>query len=100
MSSLGAGWLENWVVYRRLPEAHRAPPVGRIVGNDAHGAGSRDFLEHSAAGFGGNVSLGFLLGMTPVAGMFFGLPLDVRHVTLSTRLARVRRCDARRVGWR
>jgi site-specific recombinase len=28
--------------------------------------------------------LGFLLGMTPVFGKFFGLPLEVRHVTLST----------------
>ena len=34
--------------------------------------------------FGGNATLGFLLGMTPVMGKFFGLPLDVRHVTLST----------------
>jgi site-specific recombinase len=25
-----------------------------------------------------------MLGMTPVMGKFFGLPLDVRHVTLST----------------
>ena len=30
------------------------------------------------------MSLGFLLGMTPALGIFFGLPLDVRHVTLST----------------
>jgi site-specific recombinase len=28
--------------------------------------------------------LGYLLGFTPEIGHFFGLPLDVRHVTLST----------------
>ena len=28
--------------------------------------------------------LGFMLGMTPSIGRFFGVPLDVRHVTLST----------------
>jgi site-specific recombinase len=82
-SSLGAGWLENWVTYRRLPDALRHHPVGRIVGR---GRMQRigDFVAEHAAGIGGNVTLGFLLGVTPVAGMIFGLPLDVRHVTLST----------------
>ena len=42
------------------------------------------FVTDHSAGIGGNVTLGFLLAMTPVAGMFFGLPLDVRHITLST----------------
>jgi site-specific recombinase len=42
------------------------------------------FITDHSAGIGGNVTLGFLLAMTPVAGMFFGLPLDVRHITLST----------------
>jgi site-specific recombinase len=34
------------------------------------------------AGWGTSISLGFLLGLAPVFGQFFGLPLDVRHVTL------------------
>lgn len=42
------------------------------------------WLEHNIAGLAGNISLGFLLGMFPVVAGFFGLPLDVRHVTLST----------------
>jgi site-specific recombinase len=83
ISSLGAGWVENWAVYRRLPEAIEKHRLGRKRGRRllvwlAH------FLEHNISGFGGNISLGFLLGMTPVIGLFFGLPLDVRHVTLST----------------
>src|SRR5262249_10823919 len=41
-------------------------------------------LEHGLGGVGGNVALGFLLGMLPVIGKFLGLPLEVRHVTLST----------------
>lgn len=31
-SSVGAGWLENWAVYRRLPEAIAAHRLGRVVG--------------------------------------------------------------------
>jgi site-specific recombinase len=83
MSSIAAGWVENWAVYRRLPEAIEEHRVRRFVGVRAMRAVARWFAHH-IAGFGGNVTLGFLLGMTPILGKFFGLPLDVRHVTLST----------------
>src|SRR5262249_12052797 len=83
VSSLGAGWLENWAVYRRLPESIESHRLGRRVGKRPL-AWLAHFIEHNISGFGGNVSLGFLLGMVPVLGVFFGLPLDVRHVTLST----------------
>jgi site-specific recombinase len=83
MSSLGAGWLENWTTYRRLPEAIEHHRIGRVIGKKNTARIAR-FLAHNVSGFGGNATLGFLLGMTPVMGVFFGLPLDVRHVTLST----------------
>ena len=83
LSSLGAGWLENWVTYRRLPDAIRHHRLGRVVGRDRL-ARVADFVANESAGIGGNCTLGFLLGMTPIAGLFFGLPLDVRHITLST----------------
>ncbi|RYF57419.1 MAG: recombinase, partial [Comamonadaceae bacterium] len=35
-------------------------------------------------GFAANISLGFMLGLVPAFAGFFGLGLDVRHVTLST----------------
>jgi site-specific recombinase len=44
---------------------------------------SRVFARN-VAGFGGNVSIGLMLGMTHSLGQFAGVPLDVRHVTLST----------------
>lgn len=83
ISSLFAGWFENWVVYRRIPEAIEHHRYGKRLGK-ARMVKIARFIEHHAAGFGGSVSLGFLLGMTPVFGKFFGLPLDVRHITLST----------------
>ena len=83
MSSIGAGWLENWTTYRRLPEAIEHHRIGRVIGRKNTARIAR-FLAHNVSGFGGNATLGFLLGMTPVMGVFFGLPLDVRHVTLST----------------
>jgi site-specific recombinase len=83
VSSLMAGWFENWVVYRRLPEAIEHHPMGKRVGK-ARMAKAARFLEREAAGFGGSIALGFLLGMVPVFAKFIGLPIDVRHVTLST----------------
>jgi len=82
ISSVGAGWLENWAVYRRLPEAIAEHRIGRFIGRRTTRWASRVF-SRNISGIGGNVTLGYLLGMTPIAGKFFGLPLDVRHVTLS-----------------
>jgi site-specific recombinase len=73
LSSLAAGWFENWIVYRRLPEAIEHARMVKLA----------RFVETEAAAFGGSVSLGLLLGMMPVFSKFFGLPLDVRHVALS-----------------
>ncbi|SEM30361.1 Site-specific recombinase [Stigmatella aurantiaca] len=82
-SSLASGWLENFFVYRRLPEAlahHRG--LQKLLGD----TGAHDFagfmLRH-VAGLGGGVTLGLLLALVPEVGSFFGLPLEIRHVTLS-----------------
>ncbi len=82
VSSLFAGWFENWIVYRRLPEAIEHHRFGKRFGK-ARMAGWARSLENQASGFGGSIALGFLLGMVPVFSKFFGLPVDVRHVTLS-----------------
>jgi site-specific recombinase len=94
-SSVGAGWLENWAVYRRLPEAIAQHRIGRFVGRRTTAWASRVFARQ-VSGFGGNVSAGFLLGMTPVIGKFLGLPLEVRHVTLSTGALTLAACER---GW-
>ncbi len=83
-SSVFAGWMENWAVYRRLPEAiakHRA--LTRIVGPRFAERISHWFL-HNVSGLAGSVSLGTLLAGVPVLGKFFGVPLSAAHVTLST----------------
>ena len=82
-SSMAAGWLENFLVYRRIPEAlahHRG--LRRLLGERGARRLSEALLHHSA-GIGGSVMLGVLLAVAPGVGSFFGLPLDVRHVTLS-----------------
>ncbi len=83
LGSVCGGWFENWAVYHRLPRAIAAHPLGKRLG-EARLRKFADAIERNASAWGTNVSLGFLLGMTPSIGHFLGLPLDVRHVTLST----------------
>ena len=82
-SSLVAGWADNWFAFRDLEPAlasHRR--LGRLIGV-ARAARFAHWLREGVSGLAGNVSLGFMLGMTPALGRFSGIPLDVRHVTLS-----------------
>jgi site-specific recombinase len=83
LSTIAGGWIENWAVYHRLPEAIAQHRLGEKLEPETLARISNSF-SRNIAGWGGSVVLGFMLGMTPVLGKFFGLPLDVRHVTLST----------------
>ena len=83
MGSLAGGWFENWSTYHRLPEGIARHPLGRIFGAERMKRVA-DSLSRNASGWATNVALGFLLGFAPAVGRFFGIPFDVRHVTLST----------------
>lgn len=83
-SSLCAAWVDNWFVLHQLGPAlahHRR--LQRWLGPTRARKLARWFT-HNIAGLAGNISLGFMLGLIPALAGFFGLPLDVRHVTLST----------------
>ncbi|MBN8231102.1 site-specific recombinase [Corallococcus macrosporus] len=82
-SSVAAGWFENFVVYRRLPESLAHHRVLRALVGAGGARRVADALMHHAAGVGGSITLGVLLAVAPGVGGFFGLPLDVRHVTFS-----------------
>lgn len=82
-SSIIAGWVENWFVLHRLDSAMRFNPrITRILGL-ARAQRWAHFMRQQISGLSANISLGFLLGLTPPILAFFGLDLDVRHVTLS-----------------
>jgi len=83
-SSIIAGWVENWFVWHRLDSAIAWNP--RIVSHLGRARAQRwaEYWRNNISGFTSNISLGLMLGIVPVVAAFFGLPLDVRHVTLST----------------
>jgi site-specific recombinase len=82
MAALAGGWCENFAMYYRITEAVAQHPLGvRVPGRMRKLA---QILERNLGGWSTSIVLGYLLGFTPVLGHFFGLPLDVRHVTLSS----------------
>ncbi|RJF98025.1 site-specific recombinase [Noviherbaspirillum saxi] len=84
LSSLMAGFADNWFALRNMREAiaHHRRLVHAL--GPARAERCAKWVESGVAGVTGNISLALLLGMSPVLAQFFGLPLDVRHVTLST----------------
>jgi site-specific recombinase len=83
IGGLVGGWCENFVVFNRIPDAIVQHPIGHRVGaRNMHRLA--DWLERNVAAWSNSIVLGYLLGMTPMVAQFFGVPLDVRHVTLNT----------------
>ena len=82
-ASIIAGWTENAFVLHRLDSAMRYNPrIGAFLGA-ARARRWADFMRTHISGFASNISLGLMLGLLPAFAGFFGLGLDVRHVTLS-----------------
>jgi len=84
LSSLIAGAVENWFVLHRLDSALALNPrsVAVLGASRARRVGS--WWRRNVSGVAANVSLGMMLGLVPALLGFFGLPLDVRHVTLAS----------------
>jgi site-specific recombinase len=83
VSSLVGCWFENMLVFRSVPDGIAQNRLcQRWLGTKRAKRLSQSIVHH-AAGVGTSVTLGLLLGLVPVFGQFFGLGLDVRHVTLS-----------------
>jgi site-specific recombinase len=76
-SSLIGGWADNWNAYHRVG-------AGLIDRGSGWSIRIGRAMDRHLAGWATNVSLGFMLGFTPALGEAFGVPLDVRHVTLNT----------------
>ncbi len=83
LAGLIGGWCENFAVYHRIPASIAQHPLGQTIG-----AGRMekvaDWVYRHVGSWTTSISLGYLMGFMPEFFAFFGLPLDVRHVTLNT----------------
>ncbi len=84
VSSLMAGWAENWFVLHRMESAIRHNPrISDWLGPE-RAARWASFWRRNVSAFASSISLGLMLGLIPAFATFFGIGLEVRHVTLST----------------
>ena len=83
LSGLIAGWVENYIVYAQLAQRFKQHPFLH------HNLGKRQMrwlvntVENKLGSIAGSISLGFFLGMAAFFGKTFGLPFDIRHITIS-----------------
>lgn len=83
LSGIISGYVENHIVFGRMNERLRSHPtlshsmsprrLNRLV----------DFVNTYAGALAGSISLGFFLGMSAAVGKIFGIPFDIRHITIS-----------------
>ncbi len=87
VGSLAGGWTSNWSAYRALPDAvAQSRRFRRLLG--ARGAAALGLeLDAHLPGIVACLVLGLLMGFMPMVFAFAGLPLEVRHVTLSAASA-------------
>ncbi len=102
VGAMVGGWVENFIVFNRISHAIVQHPLSHRLGT-RHMGRMAAWLERNAAAWSNSIVLGYLLGLTPVIARFFGIPLDVRHVTLSTGTVALAAAqyglDALRHGW-
>lgn len=81
-SSVAGGWANNWFILRDQYEAIANNRRLRVFLGTARAEALAAFWKRNISGIVSNVTLGFLLGMTPAILKILGIPLEVRHVTL------------------
>ena len=83
LSSLATGWTANYLALHRMSSAISNSLRIRSKLGPARAAKLADWVKHHAPGSVGYIVLGFLLGAVPIVVELFGIPLEVRHVTLA-----------------
>lgn len=79
-----ASWIDNAFVFYNVAGALKSSGGLRVRFGEARVRTLADFLSRHVGGVATAAVLGFGLAFAPELGRFFGLPLDVRHVTLVT----------------
>ncbi len=97
LSSVAGGWIDNWSAWHRIHRGIADHALGARLGRERLARWGKSWRRHIAS-WGSSISLGLMLGMLPSIGHFFGLPIDVRHVTLSTGML-FTACGSLPDGW-
>jgi site-specific recombinase len=83
LSSLATGWTANYLALHRMGTAISNSLRIRARLGPKRAEKLAEWVKHHAPGSVGYIVLGFLLGAVPIVIELFGIPLEVRHVTLA-----------------
>ncbi len=82
-SGLIAGYVENYVVYGKVGERLRSLSSFKLTFSEKRRYKIIHYIENNLGALTGNIALGFFLGMAGFFGKIFGIPFDIRHITIS-----------------
>ena len=88
-SGIIAGYVENYVVYGKIAERLRSLSSFKNNFNERRRYKIVHYVENNLGALVGNISLGFFLGMASFIGTSFGIPFDIRHITISAANAAI-----------
>lgn len=84
ISGIISGYYDNKVVYSHIPARLRRNKVLQKVLTKRGLIRFTIYIENNMGSLVGNISLGFFLGMAGFVGFIFGIPFDIRHITISS----------------
>lgn len=82
-SGIIAGYVQNKMNYGKIERRLVEHPVLRLYFAPARLQRIAAYMNYHAGSLIGNISLGFFLGMASIIGKIFGIPFDIRHITIS-----------------
>lgn len=83
LSGIIAGYVQNKMNYARIERRLVAHPVLRLYFSQTRLQKIAGYFDKHAGSLIGNISLGFFLGMASTIGKIFGIPFDIRHITIA-----------------
>jgi site-specific recombinase len=83
LSGIIAGYVQNKIKYGRIDKRLTEHPSLRLYFSQRRLQKIAGYLNEHGGSLAGNISLGFFLGMAGIMGKIFGIPFDIRHITIS-----------------
>ena len=84
LSGLIAGYHDNLAMYNKIPQRLRALRWLRRLLGEARLERVAHYVENNLGALAGNFYFGCLLGGMSGLGVLLGLPIDIRHITVSS----------------
>jgi len=83
-SGIISGYVDNKVIYGNIAARIKEHTGLRKIFKGQTLQKISDYIVRNLGGIMGNVALGFMLGYAQLVGEFFGIPFDIRHITISS----------------